>query len=589
MALVAGFDPAASGQQPVDENGDPVPVGVWGDSDVGGGVFGSSGVLPSGTTVFIDPPAGVEGHGADGPGVVGRSPAGNGVVGESLQAPGVLARSSTASGLLGVTFSPTDDSHGVFGSSTTGGNGVTGFVGGATGTIGSSVRGFGVRGTSGENAGVMGISFADGGSAPGVFGTGDNTMGVLGTSSNGPGVYGVSQATDAIAGLTYGVGVSGVSGLHVVTDSTGSGVSGHSHSGTGVRGSSDDRVGVRGVSLSSDGTAGLTTGSGHGVSGVHFSADPGGGVSGLSVVGNGVEGFTFADTRRNPDVAAVRGQSANGFAGLFVGRVRVTGFLSKSGGGFTVDHPADPANRYLSHSFVESPDMLNVYSGTVTTDRSGKARVKLPSYFEALNRDFRYQLTVIGTFSQAVISEEISDNSFTIATDTGRVKVCWQVTGVRKDAWAEANRVTPEHRKPDGERGTYLHPELFGRKAVALHPAPPARVAEVVPPELSDWAGRLPADLGQVSGQKLIGYVSRARRVLRAAWAADRKRAEKRLGAIPQLPPPTVGRAELREQWQAVRDAVDAMRPQGLEVSQSPNRARRSSSSPRRPRRARRR
>ncbi|WP_454790753.1 hypothetical protein [Mycolicibacterium lutetiense] len=589
MALVAGFDPATSGQQPVDENGDPVPVGVWGDSDVGGGVFGSSGVLPSGTTVFIDPPAGVEGHGADGPGVVGRSPADNGVVGESLQAPGVLARSSTASGLLGVTFSPTDDSHGVFGSSTTGGNGVTGFVGGATGVIGSSVRGFGVRGTSGENAGVMGISFADGGSAPGVFGTGDNTMGVLGTSSAGPGVDGVSQETDAVAGLTYGVGASGVSGLHVVTDSTGSGVSGHSHSGTGVRGSSDDGVGVRGVSLSSDGTVGLTTGSGHGVSGVHFSTDPGGGVSGLSVIGNGVEGFTFADSRRNPDVAAVRGQSANGLAGLFVGRVRVTGFLSKSGGGFTVDHPADPANRYLSHSFVESPEMLNVYSGTVTTDRSGRARVKLPSYFEALNRDFRYQLTVIGTFSQAVVSEEITDNAFTIGTDTGRVKVCWQVTGVRKDAWAEANRVTPEQRKPDGERGKYLHPELFGPKAAALHPAPPARVAEVVPPELSDWAARLPADLGPVPGKKLIGYLTKVRRVLRAAWAADRRRAEKRLGAIPQLPPPAVGRAELQEQWQAVRDAVDAMRLHGLEVSQSPTRARRSSSSPRRPRRARRR
>ncbi|WP_135455811.1 hypothetical protein [Mycobacterium sp. DL99] len=399
-------------------------------------------------------------------------------------------------------------------------------------------------------------------------------------------MYGVSQTTDAIAGLTYGVGVSGVSGLHVVADSTGSGVAGHSHSGTGVRGSSDDQVGVRGVSLSSDGTAGLTTGSGHGVSGVHFSTHPGGGVSGLSVIGNGVEGFTFADTRRNPDVAAVRGQSANGFAGLFVGRVRVTGFLSKSGGGFTVDHPADPANRYLSHSFVESPDMLNIYSGTVTTDRSGRARVKLPPYFEALNRDFRYQLTVVGTFSQAVVSEEITDNAFTIATDTGRVKVCWQVTGVRKDAWAEANRVTPERRKPDGERGKYLHPELFGPKAVALHPAPPARVAQVVPPELSDWAERLPADLGAAPGQKLIGYLSRARRVLGATWAADRRRAEKRLGAVPELPPPTVGRAELQEQWQAVRDAVEAIRPQ---VSQSPTRARRSSSSPRHSRRVRRR
>ena len=161
----------------------------------------------------------------------------------------------------------------------------------------------------------------------------------------------------------------------------------------------------------------------------------------------------------------MRGQSANGFAGLFVGRVRVTGLLQKAGGGFTVDHPTDPANKYLSHSFVESPEMLNVYSGTVTTNRAGVARVRLPAYFEALNRDFRYQLTVIGTFARAMVSEEIKGNEFAIRTDPGRVKVCWQVTGVRKDAWAEANRLPVEETKPKAERGRYLHPELFGKKA----------------------------------------------------------------------------------------------------------------------------
>jgi hypothetical protein len=162
MALVSGFDPAPSGQQPVDNNGNPVPVGVWGDSNAGGGVFGTSGVLPQGASIPIDPPAGVEGHSADGPGVVGRSLTDNGVVGESLAAPGILARSTAASGLLGVTFSPTDDSHGVFGSSTTGGNGVTGFVGGAAGVIGSSIRGIGVHGTTGIGSGVLGESFGDG-------------------------------------------------------------------------------------------------------------------------------------------------------------------------------------------------------------------------------------------------------------------------------------------------------------------------------------------------------------------------------------------------------------------------------------------
>ena len=47
--------------------------------------------------------------------------------------------------------------------------------------------------------------------------------------------------------------------------------------------------------------------------------------------------------------------------------------LQKMGGGFTIDYPGDEENRYLRHSFVESPDMLNVYRGTVTTDDDGNA------------------------------------------------------------------------------------------------------------------------------------------------------------------------------------------------------------------------
>ena len=198
MAQVVGFDPATSGQQPEDVNGNPIPVGVWGDSDTGGGVFGSSGVLPSGVSIPIDAPAGVEGHGATGPGVVGRSLSDNGVVGESQDAPGVLARSTTSSGLLGVTFSPTDDSHGVFGSSTTGGNGVTGFVGEATGVIGSSVRGSGVRGTTGStgNAGVLGQTF---GGVPAL----PAGPGVSGSSETGIGVFGGSQSNDGVVGVTF--------------------------------------------------------------------------------------------------------------------------------------------------------------------------------------------------------------------------------------------------------------------------------------------------------------------------------------------------------------------------------------------------
>lgn len=85
--------------------------------------------------------------------------------------------------------------------------------------------------------------------------------------------------------------------------------------------------------------------------------------------------------------------SGNGF---YAGNLNVTGKLTKGSGSFKIDHPLDPANKYLSHSFVESPDMMNVYNGNITTDRHGLATITLPDYFEALNRDFRYQLTVIG-------------------------------------------------------------------------------------------------------------------------------------------------------------------------------------------------
>ena len=48
---------------------------------------------------------------------------------------------------------------------------------------------------------------------------------------------------------------------------------------------------------------------------------------------------------------------------------------------------------------------MNVYNGNVTTDANGDATVILPDYFEALNRDFLYQLTVIGQFAQAIVKD----------------------------------------------------------------------------------------------------------------------------------------------------------------------------------------
>lgn len=151
----------------------------------------------------------------------------------------------------------------------------------------------------------------------------------------------------------------------------------------------------------------------------------------------------------------------------FNGDLEVTGTLSKGGGSFKIDHPLDPANKYLYHSFVESPDMLNIYNGNAITDDRGYAVVVLPDWFEALNRDYRYQLTVIDDadrddFAQVKVVREVRDGRFTIRSSAPRVRVSWQVTGIRHDAWAEANRIPVEIEKPVAERGKYLHPHLRG-------------------------------------------------------------------------------------------------------------------------------
>jgi hypothetical protein len=151
------------------------------------------------------------------------------------------------------------------------------------------------------------------------------------------------------------------------------------------------------------------------------------------------------------------------YAGYFYGNVRVQGTLSKSSGSFKIDHPLDPENKYLSHSFVESPDMMNVYNGNAVLDKNGKAVVKLPEYFEALNVDFRYQLTAIGAPGPNLyIAEEISNNRFKIAGGKKGTKVSWQVTGVRHDPYAVAHRIQVEEEKNNEERGYYLNPMAYG-------------------------------------------------------------------------------------------------------------------------------
>ena len=156
--------------------------------------------------------------------------------------------------------------------------------------------------------------------------------------------------------------------------------------------------------------------------------------------------------------------------------VNVVGTLSKGGGSFKIDHPIDPGNKYLYHSFVESPDMMNIYNGVAELDASGEAVIALPDWFQALNKDYRYQLTTIGGYAPVYIAQEVANNQFKIAGGRSGVKVSWQVTGIRQDAFANANRIPVEVEKAAADRGHYLYPEAIGQPGstrIGYEPPPP--------------------------------------------------------------------------------------------------------------------
>jgi hypothetical protein len=237
-----------------------------------------------------------------------------------------------------------------------------------------------------------------------------------------------------------------------------------------------------GSGMISLGGSGTNAPGGVGIVGFGGNSSAGSGGTGGSLIGgvaanggNGGDGLfavgalgTGAGKKGGRGIIAIPGggtaSATTGLAGEFLGDVSISGNLSKGGGSFKIDHPVDPANKYLYHSFVESPDMMNIYNGVISLDAAGEAIVELPEWFSALNRDFRYLLTAIGAPGPTLyIAEEVSENHFKIAGGSPRMRVSWQVTGIRQDAWANAHRIPVEQEKSAGERGYYLHPELFGQ------------------------------------------------------------------------------------------------------------------------------
>jgi hypothetical protein len=138
----------------------------------------------------------------------------------------------------------------------------------------------------------------------------------------------------------------------------------------------------------------------------------------------------------------------------------ITGSIVKGSGTFLIDHPLDPKNKLLYHSFVESPDVKNIYDGVATLNENGEIAINLPDYFEALNKDFRYQVKPIGQPQPNLyIKEEVGNNQFTIAGGVPNGKISWQVTGIRHDPYIEANPIVTEVLKGSDQpvgRGEYV-------------------------------------------------------------------------------------------------------------------------------------
>jgi hypothetical protein len=421
----------------------PTPWVLTGNNNIATDGSNFLGTLNNAPLIFKTNPTGAEGE------RMRITPDGNVGIGVTNPSAKLSVQSSAGIGVSGSTNGGAEAA-GVYGIST-GANskGVIGIANIGTmpyGVWGQSSTGFGVVGSGGP------IGVAGSGTVIGVRGSGSG-VGVRGSSTglDGHGVIGIANG-----GTTaYGVWGQSSAGFGVV----GSGPTGVAGFGqdVGVHGSCSCGFGVRGTSqgIGSEGGAGV-----HGVS--------------TRVDGVGVFGVAQAGDH----AIAIGGMSSTGYAGYFSGKVKVLGAVDVIGNlsvlgakSFVMDHPLDPAHKYLYHAAVEAPAMMNLYTGIVTLNESGSAWVDLPSYFEALNKDFCYTLTPVGAPGpQLYIAQEIKGNRFQIAGGTANMKVSWMVTSTRNDPYAQAHPLQVEVAKSASEQGTYLYPDGYGQsQTTGLH------------------------------------------------------------------------------------------------------------------------
>lgn len=212
-----------------------------------------------------------------------------------------------------------------------------------------------------------------------------------------------------------------------------------------------------------DGTGVWGDTSGSGGSGVYGSTDDGNALYGINSSATSYTLQIYNDSLTGPLFFAANGRG-KGCSIDGAGNLRCSGSIAGGAHSLRIDHPLDPGHKYLQHAAIESSEVLNMYTGNAQLDADGEASVQFPAWFDAINTDFRYQLTAVGVPAPNLyVAKEIESGVFRIAGGTPGMKVSWQVTCIRSDAYMKAHPMVVEEEKSASDVLYYAHPELYGQ------------------------------------------------------------------------------------------------------------------------------